>query len=124
MEYVQCTDTTPAFNSIACCHILGKFSTFCFLTGVNPIHFGLRSSHQEGLLEGDFAESVQGFVIAGPAGAGGMLHIDPGYGRLFDLGDWFDEFGVCFVVVQNLRYTFGTEIITEISNAFDLRNAV
>lgn len=32
---------------------------------------------QEGLLEGDFAESVQGFVIAGPAGAGGMLHIDP-----------------------------------------------
>jgi len=32
---------------------------------------------KEGLLEGDFAESVQGFVIAGPAGAGGMLHIDP-----------------------------------------------
>ena len=37
-----------------------------------------RFFHQEGLLEGDFAESVQGFVIAGPAGAGGMLHIDPG----------------------------------------------
>ncbi|CAK9061709.1 unnamed protein product [Durusdinium trenchii] len=32
---------------------------------------------QEGLLEGNFAESVQGFVIAGPAGAGGMLHVDP-----------------------------------------------
>jgi hypothetical protein len=42
----------------------------------HPLNLSLL--HQEGLLEGDFAESVQGFVIAGPAGAGGMLHIDPG----------------------------------------------
>ena len=26
----------------------------------------------------NYAESVQGFIIAGPAGAGGMLHVDPG----------------------------------------------
>ena len=37
-------------------------------------------SHEEGLLEGDFAESSQGFIIASPAGAGGMLHRDPGRG--------------------------------------------
>ncbi|CAE7298509.1 unnamed protein product [Symbiodinium natans] len=33
---------------------------------------------REGLLDDeDYAESVQGFIIAGPAGAGGMLHMDP-----------------------------------------------
>ena len=29
----------------------------------------------------NYAESVQGFIIAGPAGAGGMLHVDPGWVR-------------------------------------------
>ncbi|CAE7536465.1 unnamed protein product [Symbiodinium sp. CCMP2456] len=33
---------------------------------------------QAGMLEDEnYAESVQGFIIAGPAGAGGMLHVDP-----------------------------------------------
>lgn len=49
-----------------------------FLPRLNKAWFEAKEEAiQEGLLEGDFAESVQGFVIAGPAGAGGMLHIDP-----------------------------------------------